>query len=202
MGAAGSLSTFERLVEQLARLPGFGRRSAQRAAFHLLKEPAEQAMSLASAISDLKQKVRQCASCFNLSESQPCPICADPQRDHGTILVVEEPSEVVTIEATATYRGLYHVLMGRLAPLNGVGPGELNIDALLERVRRESVREVILATNPTIEGDTTALYLAEKLQATGASVSRLARGMPTGSNLEMVSKAVLTDAIHGRQIVS
>ena len=199
MALAGSSSTFDRLVESFSRLPGIGHRSAERLAFHLLKQPAADALALADTIRDLKEKVQHCATCFNLSESQPCPICADPHRDRGTVVVVEQPSDVVNIEMTGMYRGLYHVLMGRLIPLDGVGPGELNIDGLLKRIGQDEVREVILATNPTIEGDGTALYLAQCLDKMGVKVTRLARGMPTGSHLEMVSKAVLADAIEGRQ---
>ena len=199
MANPGSSSKFDQLVEALSRLPGIGHRSAERLAFHLLKQPAADALVLADAIRDLKQNVQHCATCFNLSESQPCPICADRQRDRHTIVVVEEPSDVINIEMTGLYRGLYHVLMGRLVPLDGIGPGELNIDSLLKRIQQDKVREVILGTNPTIEGDGTALYLAQCLGNLGVKVTRLARGMPTGSQLEMVSKAVLADAIEGRQ---
>lgn len=192
-------SGFERLVVELERLPGIGRRSAQRMAFHLLKVPAAQALELADAIRQLKQSVRHCSTCFNLAESDPCPICADPQRDEHLILVVEQPDDVLNIESTGQYRGRYHVLMGRLAPLEDVGPGELNIAALLDRVKRQGATEVILATNPTLEGDGTALYLAGALADLGVKVTRPARGLPTGSSLETVSKAVLADAITGRQ---
>src|SRR5690606_2803811 len=140
-----------------------------------------------------------CSICGHVSESDPCPICTDPQRDHGQILVVEQPSDVASLEQTGLYKGVYHVLMGRLAPLEGVGPGDLNIDRLLQRVASGGVREVILATNPTLEGDGTALYLAQQLGQRGVKVSRLARGLPTGSSLGTVSKAVLVDALQGRQ---
>ena len=156
-------------------------------------------MALADAIRDLKKNVHHCSVCFNLTESDPCGICSDPRRDNGIILVVEQPSDVLTLETTGMYHGRYHVLMGRLAPLDGVGPSELNIEALIGRVRSISVREVILATNPTLEGDGTALYLAQELSLNGSKVTRLARGLPTGSSLEMASKAVLADAIDGRQ---
>lgn len=187
------------MVRELSRLPGIGKRSAERFTFALLKQPAEEALALADAIRDLKQKVRHCSRCFNVTESDPCAICADPRRDQGVILVVEQPGDVATLETTGSYHGVYHVLMGRLAPLEGLGPGELNIQPLLDRVRGGQVREVILGTNPTLEGDGTALYLAQSLEKMGAKVTRLARGLPTGASLDVLSKAVLADAIHGRQ---
>ncbi|HEX7010639.1 MAG TPA: recombination mediator RecR [Phycisphaeraceae bacterium] len=192
-------NAFENLVQQLSRLPGLGRRSAQRIAFHLLKSPPEEAAQLAQAIRDFKTNLKVCSICGHVSESDPCPICTDPQRDHGQILVVEQPSDVASLEQTGLYKGVYHVLMGRLAPLEGVGPGDLNIDRLLQRVASGGVREVILGTNPTLEGDGTALYLAQQLGQRGVKVSRLARGLPTGSSLGTVSKAVLVDALQGRQ---
>ncbi len=188
-----------RLVTQLSKLPSIGKRSAERLAFHILKAPAQDAAELAAAITDLKQNARHCSTCFNLTESDPCPICADPKRDQAIILVVEQPSDIAALEATGTYRGVYHVLMGRLSPLDGLGPGELTIESLLLRANTTPpVREVILGMGPTLEGDGTALYLAQRLQASGISVTRLARGLPTGSTLEMVSKAVLSDSIQGR----
>ena len=187
------------MVHQFQQLPGIGKRSAERLTFHVLKQSPQDAMALADAIRDLKKNVHHCSVCFNLTESDPCGICSDPRRDNGIILVVEQPSDVLTLETTGMYHGRYHVLMGRLAPLDGVGPSELNIEALIGRVRSISVREVILATNPTLEGDGTALYLAQELSLNGSKVTRLARGLPTGSSLEMASKAVLADAIDGRQ---
>ena len=192
----------KRLVERLSRLPGIGQRSAERVAFFLLKQPPEEATELAAAISDLKVSVRHCSACFNLSESDPCPVCADPRRDRGLILVVEQPNDLASIETTGLYRGVYHVLMGRLSPLDGVGPGELNVSALLQRAGDPSVREVVLGTNPTLEGDGTALFLADELSKLGVRVTRLARGLPMGSQLDLVSKAVLGDAIQGRQPVA
>ena len=188
-----------RLVDRLSRLPGIGKRSAERIAFYLLKQSSDEVELLAGAIHDLKNNTRQCEVCFNLTDVSPCPICDDPKRNRRQVLVVEQPNDVATLETTGQYRGSYHVLMGRLAPLDGVGPGELNIDSLVDRVKRDDVTEVIIGTNPTIEGDGTAMYLAEQLNDTGANVSRLARGLPTGANLDMVSKAVLADAIQGRQ---
>ncbi len=194
-------SAFETLVDRLARLPGIGRRSAQRIAFHLLKAPPDECFELADALRRFKERLCVCGSCGHVSESDPCSICSDPERDRTTILVVEQPSDVASLEQLGRYRGVYHVLMGRLAPLDGVGPGELNIDRLVRRVREEGVAEVILGTNPTLEGDGTALFLAERLRDSGVRVTRLARGLPTGTSLETVSKAVLSDALHGRQPV-
>lgn len=200
-------NAMSRLVQKLTRLPGVGKRSAERMAFHLLKQPAHEVLELAEALAELKRNVRHCEVCFNLTESNVCSVCTDPRRERGLVLVVEQPSDIATLEATGMHRGVYHVLMGRLSPLEGVGAGELNIEALLRRVEAgargesEPVREVILGTNPTLEGDGTALYLAEELAKRGVKVSRLARGLPTGSSLEVVSKAVLADAIQGRQIM-
>ena len=194
-----------RLIERLARLPGIGNRSAQRLAFHLLKAPADEAQDLAAAILDLKRNTRQCSICCNATETDPCPICSDPSRDHGIVLVVEHPSDLVSMETTGLYKGVYHVLMGRIAPLDDLGPGELNIASLIERVKQgqgpgdRGVREVILGTNPTLEGDGTAMYLTDQLAKLGVKVTRLGRGLPTGASLETVSKAVLADALHGRQ---
>lgn len=212
-----------RMVEQFSRLPGIGKRSAERLAFHLLKQSDEEVMALSTAIADLKRSTRQCSVCFNLTDMDPCSICSDPQRNQGLVMVVEQPSDLLTIEQTGLYKGVYHVLMGRVAPLDGIEPGDLTIDALLQRVRdggesrtdveraggngdadddaedRPAIEEVIIGTNPTLEGDGTALYLVEKLDALGVAVSRLARGLPYGSNMEMVSKAVIADAMDGRQ---
>ena len=195
-------SAFERLVEQLGRLPGIGRRSAQRIAFHLLRRPADEAEQLAAAIRAFRSDLKACGVCGNVSESDPCPICADAKRDAGLVMVVEQPSDVASIEQLGNFRGVYHVLMGRVAPLEGIGPGELNVAALLERVEQGGVREVILGTNPTLEGDGTAMFLAQQLQRKGITVTRLARGLPAGSSLDRVSKAALSDALQGRQGMS
>ena len=196
----------ERLVSEFARLPGIGKRSAERLAFHVLKASAEEAARLSRAIDDVKKLVRHCSICFNFTDEQPCPICADPRRDASTILVVEQPKDLIALEFTGMYRGVYHVLMGRLSPLEGVGPSDLTIADLLRRVqeagansRRVPVAEVILGMNPTLEGDGTALYLAEQCRTRGVRVSRLARGLPSGGSLELASKAVLADAIEGRR---
>lgn len=206
-GAASTTSAMNRLVERLSRLPGLGKRSAERIAFHLLKAPPDEARQLAEAIVQLKARIRQCSTCFNLTEADPCPICGDAARDRTTILVVEQPSDVATLETLGVYRGIYHVLMGRIAPLDSIGPGDLTIDALLERVSvghggDAAVREVILGMNPTLEGDGTALYLAQQLEPLGVRVSRLARGLAAGSSVETASKAALVDALHGRRSMS
>jgi len=188
----------ERLIDHLGQLPGIGKRSAERIALHLLRQPSEATLELADAIRGYVEGLAVCSVCGNIAETDPCPICEDPERDRTTLLVVEQPSDVATIEQTGSYRGLYHVLMGRLAPLDGIGAGDLNIDGLIHRVRRGSVKEVVIATNPTLEGDGTALLLQERLEPSGVAVSRLARGVPIGTNLATVSKAVLCDAIAGR----
>jgi len=190
----------DRLIDRLSRLPGIGRRSAQRVAFYLLKQPPEEARQLADAIRDFTTDLKVCRHCGNVSELDPCAICADPKRERGLVLVVEQPSDIVQFEALGTYRGLYHVLMGRLAPLEGVGPGELNVQALLKRVKRGGIGEIILGTNPNIEGDGTALHVAEQLQGIEhVNVTRLARGLPSGSQLEYATKSVLADAITSRR---
>lgn len=196
----------DRLIGELASLPGIGRRSAERLAFHLLKSDEPKAMALARAIADVKRAVRHCSVCSNLTDADPCPICADAGRDRSRVLVVEQPKDLIALEQTGMYRGLYHVLMGRLSPLDGIGPGELTVAELLARLDDPKnnpgavrVEEVILGLNPTLEGDGTGLYLAEEIRTRGVTVSRLARGLPTGAQLEYVSKAVLADAIEGRR---
>ncbi len=198
-----------RLIDELAALPGIGRRSAERLALHLLKRDKSVAMALAGAIESVKTLVRNCRICSNLSDGDVCAVCADARRDAGLVLVVEQPRDLLALEQTGMYRGVYHVLLGRLSPMDGIGPEALTVDDLLARVRDAArnargapVREVIMGLNPTLEGDGTALYLAEQLKESGVSVSRLARGLPTGSQLEFASKAVLADAISGRQSVS
>ena len=191
--------TMERLIEQLGRLPGIGARSAERIAFHLLKTKAEDALALADAIRDLKTKTRHCSRCFNLTEQDPCSICADPRRDAKTVCVVEQPKDLLSIESTGMYQGAYHVLMGHLTPLEGIEPEDLTIDPLVKRVDNEGIQEIILATNPTMEGDGTALHIASVLARPGLKITRLARGLPSGSQLEYANKSILADAISGRQ---
>lgn len=189
------------LIERFAELPGIGVRSAERLAFHVLKSDEPTAMALAHAIAAVKQSVRHCTRCYNLSDSDLCPICADASRDRSRVLVVEQPKDLIALEQTGMYRGLYHVLMGRLSPLDGVVPEDLTIGALLRRVRDSNgvIEEVVLGLNPTVEGDGTGLYLAQTLDTLGVRVSRLARGLPSGGSLEYANKAVLADAILGRQ---
>lgn len=196
----------DRLIAELARLPGIGRRSAERLAFHLLKASREEAVGLSRAIAEMKDAVRHCSVCFNLTDADPCGVCADDRRDRSRVLVVEEPRDLIAIEQTRMYRGVYHVLMGRLSPLDGIEPSDLTIEALLGRVSNRSsnaggvvVEEVILGLNPTLEGDGTAMYLHQELSTLGVAVTRLARGLPSGGSLEYANKAVLADAIEGRQ---
>ena len=197
-------SAYDNLLTHLEKLPGIGKRSAERIAFHLLRQPEDQTLGLADAVRAFRENLRVCSVTGHVSESDPCAIVTDPTRDHATVLVVEQPSDVIALEQTGSYRGSYHVLMGRLAPLEALGPGDLNIQKLLDRVeagRRGDgprITEVILGTNPTLEGDGTALYLAEKLQSREVKVTRLARGLPTGASLQTVSKAVLSDAVQAR----
>ena len=198
--------TVSKLIDEFARLPGIGRRSAERLAFFMLKSSEEDAMALADAISDVKHKVGHCSICWNLADCDPCPICTDPERDAATVLVVEQPRDLISLEETGMYRGIYHVLLGRLDPLDGVGPEELTIGGLLLRLqepernaRQVPIQELVLGLNPDMEGDTTALHIAEASKARGVATSRLARGLPSGSQIEYASRAVLADAIQGRQ---
>ncbi len=198
----------ERLIAEFARLPGIGRRTAERLAFHVLKSENTVALPLAQAIRDVKETVRHCSVCYNLTDLDPCPICSDESRDRGLVLIVEQPKDLIALEQTGMYRGLYHVLMGRISPLEGVRPEDLTIPDLMQRIETPSrnpggvpIREAVLGLNPTVEGDGTALYLAEQFRPRGVKVSRLARGLPTGGSLEYANKAVLADAIQGRQAV-
>ncbi|MHC4063788.1 MAG: recombination mediator RecR [Planctomycetota bacterium] len=192
------IGPLERLREQFQKLPGIGARSAERLAFHLLREPRESAAALAQAILEVKDHVRHCKICFNLTEHDRCAICANPGRDHGEIWVVEQPKDVLTMESSGLIRGVYHVLMGHVAPLDGVEPSDLTIDALVQRVRRGDVREVVVATNPTLEGDGTALHIQSLLAGMGVKVTRPARGLAVGSQLEYATTAMLEEAVRGR----
>jgi len=188
----------ENLVAQLTRLPGIGQRTAQRLAFHILQRPADEALALAGALADVKERVRFCRECGNLTEDEVCAICEDARRDHTTICVVEQPVDDVSLERTHEYRGLYHVLGGALSPIDGVDPGDLRIDELLRRVESDGVREVVLATNPTMTGEATAAYLADRLRAR-VRVTRLASGLPVGGDLEYADEVTLGRALSGRR---
>ena len=189
----------DNLIAQLGKLPGIGKKSAERLAYHLLHLSKGEAMALADAIRDVKQNVHYCTTCYNLAESELCSICADPGRDQTTICVVEQPRDLMSLEQTGIYRGSYHVLLGRIAPLEGVGPENLTIDALVKRIRDGHVNEVIMGTNPTTEGDGTALYISTLLAELPVKVTRLARGITSGSVLEYANKEMLSDALSGRQ---
>lgn len=195
---SGIPASLSRLMTELVRLPGIGPRSAERIAFHLLRVDQAEAMALAEVIREVKQSLRHCSRCYNLTDEDPCPICRDPGRDASLIVVVEQPKEVILLEQTGLLKGHYHVLMGHIAPLEGIEPQDLTIDALVRRVKAGGVREVLLATNPTMEGDGTALYIQSVLKPLGVSVSRLARGLAVGSQVEYASRAMLEAAITGR----
>lgn len=189
------------LIECLTRLPGIGRKSAERIAYHLLRVSKEEAFALADAIRAVKENVHHCKICFNLSEQETCHICRDATRDQTLLCVVEQPQDLMAIEQTGAYHGLYHVLLGRLAPLDGVGHEQLTIRELVERVRNGTFREVIMATNPTVEGDGTALFISNQLADTGVKLTRLARGITPGSVIQFANKEILTDALTGRQVL-
>ncbi len=188
-----------KLVDEFAKLPGIGKKSAERLAYHVLRVHKTEAIALADAIRNVKENVRYCRNCYNLAEGEECALCRDPRRDRTLLCVVEQPRDLMALEQAGTYRGLYHVLLGRIAPLEGIGPDQLTIAALIERVRGGEVREVIMGTNPTLEGDGTALYIANQLQDAPVQITRLARGITTGSVLEFANKEILADALAGRQ---
>lgn len=197
------MSVIEELVRELAKLPGIGRKTAQRLTFHLLKQPPEAAASLARAISAARERVRACGTCGSLTDADPCAICADPRRDAAVLCVVEESADVGAIERAGRFRGRYHVLGGRLSPLEGVGPEALRVDALLARVREGgAVREVIIATNPSMEGEVTATFLQGVLAATGVRVTRIARGLPMGGDLEYADGVTIAQALAARREMS
>ncbi len=188
-----------RLIEEFSRLPGIGPKTASRLTFYLLRAPKEQAEALARAIGELREKTVYCSICFNIAEESPCPICRDEKRDRSIICVVEEPLDVLAIERTGEYNGLYHVLHGAISPVEGIGPEDLKIRELLERLRTEPVREVILATNPSLEGEATAMYLHRQIAPLGIKVTRLARGLPVGGDLEYADEVTLARALEGRR---
>ena len=192
------MNSLERLVTALARLPGLGRKSAARLAYHLLRADPSYVRGLAADLVALRERIRPCRVCGAYTEAEHCRICSDPARDPNYVCVVEQPQDVETIEATGEFRGRYHVLMGVLSPLDGVGPEDLRIDPLLQRVRAEGVREVIVATNPTVEGEATALLLAKQLRPLGVTTSQLAHGLPVGSDLEYSDRLTVSRALRGR----
>lgn len=191
----------ERVVDEFARLPGIGPKTAQRLTYFLLRAPAEQAEALAEAVLELKRNVVLCSECFNITETSPCSICANPQRDSTKICVVEEPLDVVAIERTGQFSGRYHVLHGAISPIEGIGPEELKVRELMQRLRPGEILEVILATNPNMEGDATAVYLFRQIKPIGIEVTRLARGLPIGGDLEYADEITLSNALTGRSRV-
>jgi recombination protein RecR len=194
-----SIPSFARLVAELAKFPGVGSKTATRLAFFLLRQPEAQAEALASAILDLQRNTRFCSICFHITEQDPCPLCSNPGRDEHLICVVEEPQALLAIERSRSFKGRYHVLHGALSPLDGVGPEDLKIAPLITRLEQGNVQEVLIATNFTVEGDATALYLAKLIQPLGIRVTRLAYGIPMGSELEYVDEATVNRAVEGRR---
>ena len=188
-----------RLIDQLAKLPGIGRKSAERITYHLLRISKAEALELSEAIRHVKENVRYCKICYNLSEADECEICRDPRRDRTILCVVEQPRDLIALEQSGTYKGLYHVLLGRIAPLEGIGPEQLTIEPLVERVRAGGFKEVIMGTNPTLEGDGTAMFISHQLAEFPVEITRLARGITSGSVLEFANKEILADALSGRQ---
>jgi recombination protein RecR len=199
MMSSAYTESLNRLIEEFGRLPGVGPKTAERLAFYILKARPEEAMKLAEAIRDVKNKIKRCQICYNLSEQATCQICSDPRRDKSLICVVEQPKDAISLEKTGTCKWVYHVLGGHIAPLEGVEPDDLTIKELIERVREGNIKELIMATNPNLAGDGTALYISSLLRTTGVKITRLARGLPAGSTIEYASGKILTDAIIGRQ---
>jgi recombination protein RecR len=191
--------TLNRLIEEFGRLPGVGPKTAERLAFYVLNSDAQEAIKLADAIRDVKTKIKRCRICCNLSEEGVCQVCQDSRRDHSLICVVEQPKDVISLEKTGACKWIYHVLGGHIAPLDGVEAHDLTIDKLVDRVRAGGVSEIVMATNPNLEGDGTSLYVSSLLRPLGVRITRLARGLPTGSTIEYASGKILTDAILGRQ---
>jgi recombination protein RecR len=198
---AAYTESIQNLMNLLAGLPGIGMRSAERIAFHLLKQRPDEAMKLADAIRDVKTRIKHCSTCFNLTERDPCDICANASRDHSIVCVVEQPKDLLALESTGLHRGVYHVLLGRIAPLEGVGPEDVTLDTLMNRLAGGEIREVIMGTNPNLEGDGTALHIQSMIggRFPGVQITRLARGLPAGSNIEFANRNILADAISGRQ---
>lgn len=194
-----SIPSFARLVGELSKFPGVGRKTAARMAFFLLRQPAVEAEALADAVRELKARIRFCSRCFHMTESDPCAICSDPTRDEQLLCVVEQPQDLLAIERSRSFRGRYHVLHGALSPLDGIGPDELKLRELLQRLADGTIREVLVATNFSIEGEATALYLSRQLRPLGVRVTRLAYGIPMGSDLEFVDEATVNRAVEGRR---
>ncbi|HEY2840137.1 MAG TPA: recombination mediator RecR [Pirellulales bacterium] len=188
-----------RLVQEFAKLPGIGKKTAERLTYHVLRVTKPEAIALAEAIRNVKENVRYCSVCYNLAEGELCEICQDPKRNRQQLCVVEQPRDLMALEQASAYRGLYHVLLGRIAPLEGVGPDQLTIDGLVERVRTGDFQEVIMGTNPTVEGDGTALHISNRLSEFNVQITRLARGITSGSVLEFANKEIVADALAGRQ---
>lgn len=195
----GYTESMKRLTEAFGRMPGIGQRSAERLTYFVLREPREEMEALAQAIRDVKNLVRHCAVCHTITETETCALCADARRDHGLLCVVEEPKDLFAIEATGQFTGVYHVLMGRIAPMDGVGPEALTIGPLVERIKAGGIREVILATNPNLEGDGTALFITRELTPLGVKVTRLARGLSSGSHIEQTNSVILSEALSNRR---
>jgi recombination protein RecR len=193
------VSAIDDLTTELARLPGIGRKTAARLTYHLLRQPADQGRRLAAALVALGERVRPCSRCLNLTEGELCSVCADPRRDAQVVCVVEESSDIGAIERAGEFRGQYHVLGGRLSPLDGVGPEQLSVEPLVQRVQAESVREVILATNASMEGEATALYVQRQLAPLGVAVTRIARGLPVGGDLEYADGVTIAQALSARR---
>lgn len=191
--------SLSRLIDELVKLPGIGRKTAQRLAYHLLRANKDEALALSQAIVDLKERVGFCRQCFNAAEGELCEICRDSRRDRSLLCVVEEPSDLLAVERTSEYRGLYHVLQGHLSPLDGIGPENLRIRELLARAEPATVREVILATNPNAEGEATAMYLTQLIKPRGIRITRIARGLPVGSDLDLSDEVTLARALEGRR---
>ena len=190
--------SIEQLAEQFAQLPGIGRKTAHRLALYILKMSRDEVVTLAKALINVKDKVRYCSVCSNITEADPCSICANTKRDRSSICVVEEPNDVLAIEKTNEYKGLYHVLGGALSPLDGIGPDDLKIKELLQRLSTSNIEEIILALNPNVEGEATTLYLSKLFKPLGMKITRIARGLPVGSDLEFADEATLTRALEGR----
>ncbi len=188
-----------RLIEALQKLPGVGPKSAQRMTFFLLKRPADEVGELSAALTALKTRIVHCSRCFNVTEEDPCRICSDPARDARSLCVIEEPNDLLAVERTGEFKGRYHVLMGALSPLDGIGPEDIRVRELLHRLDGETVDEVILATNPSVEGEATAIYLAKLLKPLGPRVTRIARGLPVGGDLEYADEVTLSKALEGRK---